>query len=134
MILTPDKFFSKNYKRSHSSREEVELEVENLRERADNARSQGKKLRYLIFIIYISYKVLNAIYSNKYGRPSQYSLFSVVDETDETENQTYYSVVVVLVQNKVYFYYINFLVGLFIYYVRNMLLILYSYWYSILDI
>ena len=43
----------------------------------------------------------NAIYHNKYGRPSHYSMFSLIDESDDGEQQSYYSILFDLFNNKV---------------------------------
>jgi hypothetical protein len=40
---------------------------------------------------------------NKYGRPSQYSMFSLIDENDEDAGLSYYSILVDLMYNKVKF-------------------------------
>jgi predicted MFS family arabinose efflux permease len=46
--------------------------------------------------------MINAIHSKKYGRLSEYSIFSLIDENDDTETQSYFTIVVDLLSNKVY--------------------------------
>lgn len=46
-------------------------------------------------------KVLRSVMHNKYGRPSQYSMFSLIDENDEDAGLSYYSILVDLLYNKV---------------------------------
>jgi hypothetical protein len=47
---------------------------------------------------------MNTITENKYGRPSQYSMFSLIDEGEEGEGQSYYSILLDLLMNKVYLF------------------------------
>jgi len=41
-ILTPDKFFSKNYKRSEATNEEIEKEFMNIKSNLDNFKGKEK--------------------------------------------------------------------------------------------
>jgi hypothetical protein len=49
-------------------------------------------------------KVINTIQENKYGRPSSYSIYSLIDENEWGENPTYFSIVWDLFRNKVKLY------------------------------
>ena len=48
--------------------------------------------------------LVDDIYERKYGRPSRFSVFSLIDEGDEFENQSYFSIVYDLLHNKVYIF------------------------------
>ena len=44
---------------------------------------------------------MQSVLLNKFGRPSQYSMFSVIDEGDGDEGISYYSILSDLVSNQV---------------------------------
>src|SRR5205823_6367390 len=49
-----------------------------------------------------SINMINEIHNKKYGRPSEYSIFSLIDETDDMENNSYFSILSDLLSNKIY--------------------------------
>jgi hypothetical protein len=48
--------------------------------------------------------MVDNIYEQKYGRPSRFSVFSLIDENDDFENKSYFSIVLDLMHNKVYIF------------------------------
>lgn len=46
--------------------------------------------------------MINSIRDNKYGRPSQYSIYSLIDENDDLTSQSYYAIIKDLANNRVY--------------------------------
>jgi hypothetical protein len=46
-------------------------------------------------------KVLRSVVYNKYGRPSQYSIFSLIDDDGDGEEHSYISILKDLLANKV---------------------------------
>ena len=48
--------------------------------------------------------LINNVYESKYGRPSLYSIFSMVDEVEEEGKQKYFSVIKELITNKKYIF------------------------------
>jgi hypothetical protein len=46
--------------------------------------------------------MINTIHGKQYGRKSEYSIFSLIDESEDGENQSYFNIVVDLLSNKVY--------------------------------
>ena len=48
--------------------------------------------------------LINNIYDSKYGRPSLYSIFSMIDDVEEDKKQKYFSVIKELIYNKKYIF------------------------------
>ena len=99
LFITPDKFFSKNYRHSESTQEEIKAEFNDLKE-TFNKRNDKKSNKYLLK----NMNLINNVYESKYGRPSLYSIFSMVDEVEEDGKQKYYSVIKELIFNKKYMF------------------------------
>ena len=99
LFITPDKFFSKNYRHSESTQEEIKSEFNDLKE-IINKRSGKKSNKYLLK----NMNLINNIYESKYGRPSLYSIFSMIDEVEEDSKQKYFSVIKELIYNKKYIF------------------------------
>lgn len=96
LILTPDKFFSKNYKRSDINKDEFEKEYKENKIKEFN--EIPKK-----FLKYKNFKTLRRDKElNKYQRLSEYSIFSVVDQGDEFEGLTLYEILLELMSNSMY--------------------------------
>lgn len=100
LIITPDKFFSRNYRHSEVSNEELEKEITNMKTMFENDTNLlgNDKFRAR------NYHFMNAIMGNKYGRASQYSIFSMIDDTEEEGSSKYFSVVKDLLMNKKYMF------------------------------
>ena len=99
LFITPDKFFSKNYRHSESTQEEIKAEFNDLKE-IFNKRMDKKSNKYLLK----NMNLINNVYESKYGRPSLYSIFSMVDEVEEDGKQKYHSVIKELIFNKKYMF------------------------------
>ena len=109
LIVTPDKFFSRNYRHSETTQEEIQNEFNDLKElltakiqynMTNNSRQSGGNDRYRLRNL----AFINGIYENKYGRPSQYSIFSMIDETEEVSSEKYFIFVKELIKNKKYIF------------------------------
>ena len=95
LFLTPDKFFERNYKHSESTQEEIENEFKLFKK----SLSQDKnKNRYLLK----NMNLINDLYNNKYGRPSLYSIFSMIDVEEDIGSHKYFEVLSKLIKNKSY--------------------------------
>lgn len=96
LILTPDKFFSKNYKRSEIDQEEFNNEIKKTKIQLERKVSRSS----------LSYARLNTKKANleKFGRFSEYSIFSVVDLNDFIEQPSYFEIMKDLFSNKIYLY------------------------------
>ena len=95
LFLTPDKFFERNYRHSESTQEEIENEFKIFKK----SLSQDKqKNRYLLQ----NMNLINDLYNNKYGRPSLYSIFSMIDVEEEIGPHKYFEVLSKLIKNKSY--------------------------------
>jgi predicted MFS family arabinose efflux permease len=57
-------------------------------------------MRNKIFLCRIS--MINALHGKKYGRNSDYSIFSLIDESDDLENNSYFGILTDLLSNKIY--------------------------------
>ena len=99
LFITPDKFFSKNYRHSESTQEEIKAEFNDLKE-IFNKRMDKKSNKYLLK----NMNLINNVYESKYGRPSLYSIFSMVDEVEEDGKQKYHSVIKEIIFNKKYMF------------------------------
>lgn len=99
LFITPDKFFSKNYRHSESTPEEIKEEFNDLKD-LFNKRIEKKNNKFL----FRNLNLINNVYDNKYGRPSLYSIFSMVDEIEEEGNQKYLLVIKELIFNKKYIF------------------------------
>ena len=97
MFITPDEFFSKNYRHSESTPEEIKSEFNDLKE-LFSKRNNKSNNKYL----FRNMNLINNIYDSKYGRPSLYSIFSMVDDIEEEGKQKYFSVIKELIFNKKY--------------------------------
>lgn len=101
-ILTPDKFFSRNFKHSDISQEEIEKEFEELKnlkealEKEDKGLSDNEKSRLK------NLTSINSVY--KYERPSLYSMFSMIDDSEEEGTEKYLNVLRDLIKNKKYIF------------------------------
>ena len=99
LFITPDKFFSKNYRHSESSQEEIKSEFNDLKELFH--KKLGKNSNKFLLK---NMNLINNVYESKYGRPSLYSIFSMVDEVEEEGKQKYFSVIKELIHNKKYIF------------------------------
>ena len=106
LILTPDKFFSKNYKRSNIDEEKFQEEYYKFSSKADNTNQgspkvgpQRRKDKKKSFKSLRKERELT-----KYTRLSQYSIFSIVDQNDENDGMTYTEIITDLINNKVYLF------------------------------
>ena len=95
LFLTPDKFFERNYRHSESTQVEIEKEFKTFKK----TLTQDKhKNRYLIQ----NMNLINDLYNNKYGRPSLYSIFSMIEIEEEIGSHKYFEVLTKLIKNKSY--------------------------------
>ena len=99
LFITPDKFFSKNYRHSESTQEEIKNEFNDLKE-IFKKRIGKNSNKYLLK----NMNLINNIYNSKYGRPSLYSIFSMIDDVEEDKKQKYFSVIKELIYNKKYIF------------------------------
>ena len=99
LFITPDKFFSKNYRHSESTAEEIKSEFNDLKELFN--KKIGKKSNKYLFR---NMNLINNVYESKYGRPSLYSIFSMIDDIEEEGKQKYFSVIKELIFNKKYIF------------------------------
>ena len=99
LFITPDKFFSKNYRHSESTQEEIKAEFNDLKE-LFNKKIGKNSNKFLLK----NMNLINNVYESKYGRPSLYSIFSMVDEVEDEGKQKYYSVIKDLIYNKKYIF------------------------------
>ena len=97
LFLTPDKFFERNYKHSESTQEEIENEF-NIFKEAYSKNLQKNHNEYLLK----NMNLINDVYSSKYGRPSLYSIFSMVDYEEDFGTEKYCKALTQLVKNKSY--------------------------------
>ena len=104
IIVTPDKFFSRNYRHSESTQEQINSDLEMISKLIKDEDKYTKlpegtmgtknKLRY--------FRNVNTIF--KYGRPSEYSIFSMMDDTEDDSKQKIVSVLMDLINNKKYIF------------------------------
>ena len=99
LFITPDKFFSKNYRHSESTQEEIKAEFNDLKELFN--KNIGKNSNKFLLK---NMNLINNVYESKYGRPSLYSIFSMVDEVEDEGKQKYLSVIKDLIYNKKYIF------------------------------
>ena len=99
LFITPDKFFSKNYRHSESTQEEIKSEFNDLKELINKKLGKNSN-KYLLK----NMTLINNVYDSKYGRPSLYSIFSMVDEVEEEGQQKYCSAIKELIFNKKYMF------------------------------
>ena len=100
LIVTPDKFFSRNYRHSESTQEEIQNEFNDLQELFTSKLATSTNNKYRLKNI----NFINSIYNAKYGRPSLYSIFSMIDETEEEKSKNYINVIINLFHNKKYIF------------------------------
>ena len=79
LFLTPDKFFERNYRHSESTQEEMENEFKIFKK---SLTQEKYKNRYLLQ----NMNLINDLYNNKYGRPSLYSIFSMIDVDEDFDS------------------------------------------------
>ena len=96
-FLTPDKFFERNYKHSESTQEEIENEFNTFKE-AYSKNLEKNHNEYLLK----NMNLINDVYNSKYGRPSLYSVFSMVDYEEEFGTEKYCKALTQLTKNKSY--------------------------------
>ena len=97
LFLTPDKFFERNYKHSESTKEEIENEFK-IFKKSLSKKLEKNKSRYLLQ----NMNLINDLYNNKYGRPSLYSIFSMIDTEEDINTHKYFEVLSKLIKNKNY--------------------------------
>ena len=95
LFLTPDKFFERNYRHSESTQEEMENEFKTFKK---SLTQEKNKNRYLLQ----NMNLINDLYNNKYGRPSLYSIFSMIDVDEDLGYHKYFEVFGKLIKNKSY--------------------------------
>lgn len=82
-LLTPDKTFSRNYKRTDITRMLIKAKVNPSEE------------------LYREYNVING---NKYGRLSDFSIYALNDEEEQNPSFNYFSTLKSLIYNRIYLY------------------------------
>ena len=98
LILTPDKFFSKNYKRSNINKSVFQSEYKEKKIKEINQIPKN-------MIKYKNFKTLRRDEElNKYSRLSDYSIFSVIDQNDEETELSLVEILFELFSNSLYFY------------------------------
>ena len=97
LFLTPDKFFERNYRHSESTQEEIENEFKIFKKNLSQKLERNKS-RYLLK----NMNLINDLYNNKYGRPSLYSIFSMIDIEEDIGYHKYCEVLTKLIKNKSY--------------------------------
>lgn len=96
LIFTPDKFFSKNYRRSNIDTEKFREEYE-IQLKTDENTFSTKYYKHK------AYKTIRRDKEvNKYGRLSEYSIYSIIDQNDEGDGLSYIELMKDLFDNKVY--------------------------------
>ena len=98
LALTPDKFFHRFYRHSDTTKEETEKEFKSLKEGL-SAKNTNRITDY--------YKVRNMelianLYDSKYGRPSLYSIYSLIEIPEIEGKEQYFHVILELIKNKKY--------------------------------
>ena len=99
LFLTPDKFFERNYRHSESTQQEIENEYKIFKE-LYSKRLKKSHNKYLLSDMIL----INDIYNNKYGRPSLYSIFSMIDIEDEYGSKNLFNTFINLIKNKSYIF------------------------------
>ena len=99
-MIIPDKFFSKNYRHSESTVEEIKSEFNDLKDLFNKKKEKKNNNKYL----FKNMNLINNIYESKYGRPSLYSIFSMVGEIEEEGKIKYFSLIKELIFNKKYIF------------------------------
>ena len=97
LFLTPDKFFERNYRHSESTQEEIENEFKTFKELLSKKLKKNKS-KYLLS----NMNLINDVYNNKYGRPSLYSIFSMIETEEEYGTKKYCNALTNLIKNKSY--------------------------------
>ena len=97
LFLTPDKFFERNYKHSESTQEEIENEFKMFKEVYSKKLTKNHN-QYLLN----NMNLINDVYNSKYGRPSLYSIFSMVEFEEEYGTEKYCDALKQLSKNKSY--------------------------------
>lgn len=99
IILSPDKFFDKSYKRSTVDPDEFKKEID--KNKILFKKWQEKNMKENMPQNFKS-KIEQSL--EKFGRFSDYSIFSVADVHDEIENPSYYSMITDVLSHKTYTY------------------------------
>ena len=97
LFLTPDKFFERNYRHSESTQEEIENEFKTFKESLTKKLKKNEN-KYLLY----NMNLINDVYNSKYGRPSLYSIFSMIDTEEEYGTKNYCNALTKLTKNKNY--------------------------------
>ena len=97
LFLTPDKFFERNYRHSESTQEEIENEFKTFKELLTKQLRKNQN-KYLLN----NMNLINDVYNSKYGRPSLYSIFSMIDTEEEYGTKKYCNALTKLAKNKNY--------------------------------
>ena len=97
LFLTPDKFFERNYRHSESTQEEIENEFKTFK-KSLSQKLENNKNNYLLK----NMNLINDLYNSKYGRPSMYSIFSMIDIEEDIGYHKYCEVLTKLIKNKGY--------------------------------
>lgn len=97
LFLTPDKFFERNYRHSESTQEEIANEFKAFKD-LYSKRLKKSHNQYLLSNMIL----INDVYNSKYGRPSLYSIFSMIDLEEEFGINLYCKTLTNLIKNKNY--------------------------------
>ena len=97
LFLTPDKFFERNYRHSESTQEEIENEFKTFKELLSKKLKKNQN-KYLLS----NMNLINDVYNSKYGRPSLYSIFSMIDTEEEYGTKKYCNTITKLIKNRNY--------------------------------
>ena len=97
LFLTPDKFFERNYRHSESTQEEIENEFKTFKELLSKKLKKNQS-KFLLS----NMNLINDVYNSKYGRPSLYSIFSMIDREEEYGTNQYCNAMTKLIKNKSY--------------------------------
>ena len=97
LFLTPDKFFERNYRHSESTQEEIENEFKTFKE----LLTKKLKKNHSKFLLN-NMNLINDVFNSKFGRPSLYSIFSMIDTEEEYGTNQYLKALNKLLKNKNY--------------------------------
>ena len=96
-FLTPDKFFERNYRHSETTQEEMQNEFILFKDVLSKKLGRSNN-DYLLR----NMNLINDVYNSKYGRPSLYSIFSMIDVEDDENTKSYFYIIKNLIFNKKY--------------------------------
>ena len=97
LFLTPDKFFERNYRHSESTQEEIENEFKTFKEVLTNKLKKNQS-KYLLN----NMNLINDVFNSKFGRPSLYSIFSMIDTEEDYGKNQFFNALTKLLKNKNY--------------------------------